>query len=216
MATLSQRVKNWINNRGKMGHDGVVLIRDLVTQISGKDHDWNAAAEFLSATDNARDGTPNRALRLALRCYFGDTVKIRKDKEHATGYRFAFGSTGKWPQGSISPRNTWGVMVQAIEQKMSLDDKEFMNLLRKQFVEDKDEPTNEAVRAAYQKTGERLATKLFNDGIPPSVVIQALERKLAALKAQVKAEQANVVKDGKSNASDVIELDDVKQAVANA
>lgn len=217
MATLSQRVKNWINTRGKTGHEGVALIADLVQQMAGKDHDWNAAAEFLKATDNARDGTPNRALRLALRCYFGDLIKLRKDASHPTGYRFAYGESGKWPVGSLAPRNTWGAMVEAVERKLSLDDKDFMKLLTSQFKKDAEEPSDEAIRVAYQKAGERLAKKLYNDGVNMTVVIKAMEKTIAALKAQAKEETALVIKEPKNSNGAVIEdIDDIKAKTAAA
>jgi hypothetical protein len=187
MATLNQMTNTLLKARNR---NGVAILSHIhnIVQHMAKEHDWDAAARLLQATnkDNANDNNVNRTLRSCLRAYFGERLILKTDKTHDTGYKFVFGIDCKWPEGTVAPCNTgeYDVVLRAVENGVSMDNAGFQRDLREAIKTQKDEPTEEKKRAALRTKAENLAKSLIKAGIEPSLFTSMFNAEVKALKAK--------------------------------
>jgi hypothetical protein len=199
MATLTQRVQKWSQSNDKHGVDGLVLMSDLV-QHMGKEHDWDASAQFIQATDR-RDQVANSTFRLILRAYFGSLVTLARDAKHPTGYRFKFGIQGKWPTENgvpqpVRPGNHWGVVEAAIKNGEGFRSSTFLKNLRAE-IRGEDEPMteDEETKAFLAKLDRRAiadAKLVFTEGYPVDAYVGKVQAEYKKLQKQQAAEQAQI------------------------
>lgn len=200
MATLNQITSRLLKSRNNNGKE---LLKHMVamTEHMLKEHDWDAAARFIRATDgnNASDSNLNRTFRTVVRLAFGPRISLKRDAKHDTGYRFIFGNDGKWPEGEIIPSNTFAIVLDAVAAGTDVNNAGFQKTLRETLRGDKVDPTYEKIKEGYEKKAANAAKALMKDGVDPAVFANAFANAVALLKAENAKYAEMVVKPGEKS-----------------
>ena len=211
MATLNQISTALLKQRSKNGAAVLSHINNMVQHMA-KEHDWDAAARWLRATnkDNSNDQLLNRTLRSAIRAYFGMSLTLKADVTHDTGYRFIYSVDGKWPEGVVpqAQDNAYDVVTNAVANGADVNNGDFQKALRAAIKGEKEDPTEEMKKANLQKKAKRDVASIIKEGLAPELY-------LAYLHKEIRAAKAAIAKEAKDKAEAAAKEDNVlEEAVA--
>ena len=193
MATLNQISTKLLRTRNANGQEILQHIHNMVEHIA-KEHDWDAAARWLRATnkENASDSVLNRTLRMCIAAYFGGRLTLKSDVTHDTGYRFTFGTDGKWPEGEVPEGNdgAYAVVRNAVENKADVNNAQFQKGLREAIRKEKEEPTADEKRVALARKAKRDVEAIIKSGLEPYLYMAFFKDALKKVKKEEAKEQA--------------------------
>ncbi len=112
----------WAKHKAN-GHEGLKVLDKCINRLA-KSGDWDALSRFVVLAHRSNN-TASKVKRI-LRVAFGDKLKFKLDKNHATGGRFTLGWKG---DEGIALGNSYSFITKAIQQGLAWDDKGFLKSL---------------------------------------------------------------------------------------
>lgn len=178
-STIIGRVQNWNTRSANYKSDGLVLIRDVCMHIANQ-RDWDATAKLYQKADD----TFRKTLKLALSACFGNAIVMQTGKaaNHPTGVRFKL----KW-EGSITPGNAFGIVNEAVDNKLAYDSKALVKGLSDAINPPKEEEEKPFDVEALVK---REIKKLVAEGVPFDAYLSELRKQMAPIMAEEAAIRA--------------------------
>ena len=169
-----KQAKDFWSGQQKSGHNGLVLLRDLMAHTATH-RDWDALATFLS-----RAGTERAFLWRVVRMSFGDKIEAKVDKK---GLRFKLLFDGAY---DLERSNGFGAVNKAIEMKKSFRAKELRDDVNAYF---KKEPVKKEHSELLKGVFKYLQKASKDNGVPLSTLVAAMQEAAKHGEVRVKHEE---------------------------